>query len=364
MTRLPIARIARVAALAGLTAALSVLTSGCSDLGYLTQSVRGHLQLLDAARPVPEVLADPATAPALKDRLELAQRMRDFAVAELHLPDNASYRRYADLRRPAAVWNVVAAPELSLTLQTWCFPVVGCVAYRGYYQRDEAEAYAATLRARGLDVGVLPVPAYSTLGKIPGDHFADPLLNTFVNQPESELARSIFHELTHQVAFAPGDTVFNESFATTVERIGSARWLAAHGSQAARDEAARIERRREDFRTLTRIAREQLAQIYAGTAANDERRQGKAEKIATLQAAHEALKAGAWQGFGGYDAWFSGVNNATLGMVAAYDTLVPRFEQLLAAQDNDLTRFYAEVQRLAALPRDERWRQLGAAPPP
>jgi predicted aminopeptidase len=124
-----------------------VLTSGCSDLGYLTQSVRGHLQLLDAARPVPEVLADPATAPALKDRLELAQRMRDFAVAELHLPDNASYRRYADLRRPAAVWNVVAAPELSLTLQTWCFPVVGCVAYRGYYQRDEAEAYAATLRA-------------------------------------------------------------------------------------------------------------------------------------------------------------------------------------------------------------------------
>ena len=364
MIRLSIARFARLAAVAGLAFGLAAATSGCSDLGYLTQSVRGHLQLLDAARPVPDVLADPVTPPALRDRLALAQRMRDFAVSELHLPDNAGYRRYADLRRPAAVWNVVAAPELSLTLQTWCFPVVGCVAYRGYYQRDEAEAYAATLRAQGLDVGVLPVPAYSTLGKIPGDRFADPLLNTFVNQPESELARLIFHELTHQVAFAPGDTVFNESFAATVERIGSARWLAAHGSDAARDEALRIERRREDFRMLTRRTREQLARVYAGTESNDERRQGKAETIAALQAEHEALKAGAWQGFSGYDAWFGRVNNATLGIVAAYDTLVPRFEELLVAQGNDLPRFYAEVQRLAALPRDERWRQLGAVPPP
>jgi predicted aminopeptidase len=185
-----------------------------------------------------------------------------------------------------------------------------------------------------------------------------------VNQPESELARLIFHELTHQVAFASGDTVFNESFATTVERVGSARWLAAHGSEAARDDATLIERRREDFLTLTRSTREQLAQLYAGATSDDERRKGKAEKIAALQAEHAALKAGAWQGYSGYDAWFGRVNNATLGMVAAYDSLVPHFESLLAAQGNDLPRFYAEVQRLAALPRDERWRQLGATPPP
>jgi predicted aminopeptidase len=185
-----------------------------------------------------------------------------------------------------------------------------------------------------------------------------------VNQPESELARLIFHELTHQVAFASGDTVFNESFATTVERLGSARWLAAHGNDAARDDATLIERRREDFLTLTRSTREQLAQVYAGATSDDERRQGKAETIAALQAGHAALKAGAWHGYSGYDAWFGRVNNATLGMVAAYDTLVPHFELLLAAQGNDLPRFFAEVQRLAALPRDERWRQLGATPPP
>lgn len=342
-----------------LCALLASGTTGCSSLGYYAQSVSGHLKLLGAARPVPDVLADPATPQALKDRLVLTQRIRDYAVAALHLPDNDSYRRYADLQRPAAVWNVAAAPEFDLTLSTWCFPVVGCVAYRGYYDRAQAERYAAQLRAQGLDVGVYPVPAYSTLGKLPGSYFADPLLNTFVPWSEGELARLIFHELAHQVAFAPGDTMFNESFAATVERAGAVRWLTEHGGPAAREVWAGQVSRRADFRALTSAYRERLAALYRSDLSDDDKRQRKAELLTQLRAEHAALKAGPWRGYGGYDGWFEHVNNASFGMLAAYTEWVPQFEQLLAAQGGDWQRFYAEVQRLAALPAAERRRALG-----
>ena len=339
------------------------LQSGCGSMGYLAQSVQGHLGVLGAARPVGEVLADPNTPEALKVRLVLTQQMRDYAVKVLKLPDNDSYRRYADLKRNAAVWNVAAAPELSLTLRTWCFPVVGCVAYRGYYDREQAEAYAAQLRTSGFDAGVYAVPAYSTLGKIPGSYFADPLLNTFVQSTEGELARLIFHELSHQVAFAPDDTVFNESFATTVERVGTALWLAEHGSAAARDALALQAARRADFRALTATYRERLNTLYQSADSDDDKRRSKAELIRQLRVDHAALKAGAWQGYTGYDGWFDRVNNASFGVLAAYTELVPQFERLLAAQGGDLPRFYAEVQRLAALPMDERRRALQDARP-
>ena len=211
-----------------LAGAAVCLTSGCSTLGYYAQSATGHLEP-GAGGAAGAASGSPIRRRrrALKARLELSQRIRDFAVAELGEPDNASYRRYADLKRGAAVWNVVAAPELSLELKTWCFAVVGCVGYRGYYDRAEAEAFAAGLLAQErLDVSVYPVPAYSTLGKLPAaDWLADPLLNTFIDYPEGDLARLIFHELAHQVAFAPGDTLFNESFASAVEKIGLERWL-------------------------------------------------------------------------------------------------------------------------------------------
>ena len=337
-----------------------VAATGCSSLTYYAQSVSGHLQLLHAARPVPDWLADVATPDALKARLRLTQRLRDYAVTELKLPDNASYRRYADVQRNAAVWNVVAAPELSLRLQTWCFAVVGCVAYRGYYQRDAADAYAAPLRAQGAEVSVYGVPAYSTLGKLPGGYFADPLLNTFVNYPEGELARLIFHELSHQMAYASGDTEFNESFATTVERAGSARWLAAVGNEAARAEFVALDARRNDFRALTGRTRERLDALYASAATPAEKRRDKARLMAQLQADYAALKAGAWQGYAGYDGWFAHANNASFGVLAAYTDLVPQFERLLASVGGDLPRFYAAVQRLAALPIEQRQRALQA----
>jgi predicted aminopeptidase len=337
-----------------LAAGTVCLTSGCSTLGYYAQSVGGHLAMVRAARPVPEWLADPQTPAPLRARLELSQRIRDFAAAELKEPENASYRRYADLKRGAAVWNVVAAPELSLRLQTWCFPVVGCVGYRGYYERAEADAFAETLRAQALEASVYGVPAYSTLGLLPGALFADPLLNTFIDYAEGDLASLIFHELAHQIAFAKGDTVFNESFATSVERLGSARWLREHASPAARAEHERGDARRREFRALTMRYRERFEALYGGPASDPDKRIAKAALLAELRAEYEVLKRDRWGGYSGYDGWFARANNAAFGVLAAYNELVPNFERLFDREGRDFVRFYAEVKRIAELPPAER----------
>ena len=341
-------------AVAALATTTLCLTSGCATLGYYAQSVGGHWRLLSSARAVPEWLGDPESPPALRERLALSQRIRDYAVSELKLPDNASYRRYADLHRNAAVWNVVAAPELSLVLETWCFAVVGCVGYRGYFDRDAADALAAQLRGRGLEANVYAVPAYSTLGRLPGAFFSDPLLNTFIHYPEVELARLVFHELAHQVAYASGDTVFNESFATAVERIGSSRWLAERAGPAAQAEVAAFDARRRDFRALTSRTRGDLDGLYRSAASDADKRSAKAALMQQLRADHAALKAGPWAGFAGYDVWFANANNASFGVLAAYTELVPDFERLFEREGRDFTRFYAEVKRLAGLPQDER----------
>jgi predicted aminopeptidase len=311
------------------------LLSGCS-LGYYGQSIGGHLDLLQRARPVADWVDDGATPQELRERLRLAQRMRDFAVRELALPDNPSYRRYAELPRPAAVWNVVAAPELSLTLQTWCFPVVGCVGYRGYFDRAQADALAAQLRAQGLEVSVYGVPAYSTLGWTSWLG-GDPLLSTFIRWPEGELAR----------------LPFNESYATAVERLGVERWLRQADPAAQADYAAH-EARRQDFRALTAAVRRELEAVYRGTGSDETKRERKAAVMATLRADHQRLKHERWGGFAGYDGWFERANNASLGVLAAYDDLVPAFERLFEQQGRDFARFHAEVRRIAALPRAER----------
>jgi predicted aminopeptidase len=336
------------------------LTVGCSTLGYYAQSVGGHLDLLQRSRSLDELMKSEAATPeALRARLALAARIRDFAVSDLQLPDNRSYRRYSDLGRPAAVWNVTAAPELSLKLQTWCFPVVGCVGYRGYYERAEADAEAAALRARGLEVNVYGVPAYSTLGKLEWLG-GDPLLNTFIGWPEGELARLVFHELAHQVVYAADDTTFNESFATAVERIGVARWLALPAGDEARRQYAQLDARREDFRALTTRYRDRFEALYAADAPEAAKRQAKAALMAELRAEYATLKAGRWGGFAGYDGWFERANNASLGVLAAYNELVPGFERLYEREGRDFPRFYAAVARLAALPKAERHATLRA----
>jgi len=329
------------------------LTSGCSSIDYLSQSASGHIRLLAAARPVKDAIADPATPEALRKRLELTQRMREFAVTELHEPDNDSYRSYADLKRSAAVWNVVAAPELSLHLVTWCFPVVGCVGYRGYYDLASANAAAAPLKTEGLEVDVYEVPAYSTLGWMNWIG-GDPLLSTFVQWPEGDLSRLMFHELAHQVAYAAGDTTFNESFATAVEHIGSQRWLEKNATPEVRAKQVLTESRSDDFHVLVRAWRAKLDAMFRSNLPDAEKRVRKAELYAGMRADYEALKRGKWNGYAGYDHWFAKANNATMGTQGAYDDEVGAFERLFVAKGGDFDRFYAEVRRMAALTKPER----------
>ena len=354
----------RLALFLAALAALGVL-GGCTPVAYYAQSVQGHIALMTAARPIDDWLADPATPADLKPRLELARRIRAFAVSELALPDNASYHRYSDLKRRAAVWNVAAAPPDSLTLRRWCFPVVGCVGYRGYYDEAEARALAAQLeKDEGLEVRVYGVPAYSTLGWL---NWAggDPLLSTFIRYPEGELARMIFHELAHQVVYVRDDTMFNESYATAVERLGVRHWLATQASEQARRDYAAFDGRRRAFRQLSRDTRDELNRVYAQKTALAHDPQAlpalKSEAMTHFRQRYAALKAewaAAGTPFDGFDPWVAQANNAFFGIQAAYDELVPGFEALFAQVGGDWPRFHAAVRDLTRQPKAERQAQL------
>lgn len=329
--------------------------SGCGttlDPAYYWQSVSGHLHLVRAARPVSDWLADAQVSEPLRAKLQQAQRLRRFAVTELGLPDNPSYTRYADLKRRAAVWNVVAAPDDALQLRQWCFLALGCVGYRGYFDEAEARAFADTVRQGepALEVGVYPVPAYSTLGWT-NWMGGDPLLSTFIGYPEGELGRLIFHELAHQVVYVRDDTVFNESFATVVERLGGARWQAT-ASEAARADFARFDARRQQFRALSRQTREALRVAYA-LPERPQRLAAKQQAMEGFRSGYAALKT-QWGGFAGFDAWAGQANNALFAAQAAYDELVPGFEALFEREGRDFARFYDAVRALARRPKDER----------
>ena len=333
-----------------------VFLPGCQTLGYYAQAVNGQLAIWNASAPIERVLEEDDTTPELRQRLELVSSIRTFASEELALPDNDSYRNYADLGRPYVLWNVFAAPELSLEPETWCFLFAGCVAYRGYFSEDDARQFAAELRERGLDVYVGGVPAYSTLG-----WFDDPVLNTFIGYPDAELARMIFHELAHQIAYAAGDTVFNESFATAVELEGVRRWLESSGQSELFAAFERSRARYRDFLDLVMRTRRDLEAIYQSEVPDGVKRAQKAQAFERMLASYGQLKT-SWGGYRGFDPWFSeSLNNAKLGSIAAYNELVPAFQRLLTRHDGNLGDFYETVRELAALPLEERRGRLAGA---
>jgi predicted aminopeptidase len=336
-------------------ACLALLVSGCANIGYYWQSVSGQLEIWRRERPVAEVLADPAAAQALKDKLARVLEVRAYASRELSLPDNQSYRRYADLERPFVVWNVFAAPEFSVEPLRWCLAFAGCINYRGYFEKAAAEQFAAELARQGLEVYVGGVPAYSTLG-----WFDDPVLSTFIHFPDVEIARLVFHELAHQVAYAKDDTAFNESFATAVEQEGVRRWVARAGDARQFEEFERNRRARREFAQLVQKARGRLEALYRTRLAPEAMRERKGALLAALDAEYRALKAG-WGGVDRYDRWFAQQpDNAQLASVGLYTQLVPAFEALLSRERGDLGRFYAAVKELAALPADQRTARLAA----
>lgn len=355
---MPVSSARAFSAFKALVCSLPFCLCGCQTIGFYAQAVNGQLAVWRATEPIESLLEDEQTDPALRQRLLLVSEIRAFASEALELPDNASYRSYADLKRAYVVWNVFAAPEFSLEPVTWCFPFAGCVGYRGYFSREGADKFATNLKDTGLngtnlDVFVGGVPAYSTLG-----WFADPVLNTFIGYPDAELARLIFHELAHQIAYAPGDTVFNESFATTVELEGVRRWL-EHGGRSAQFEAFNVARRRQqDFLDLVMRTRALLDALYQQDMPDQEKRSMKVDTYKQMRSEYLQLKQ-EWGGFSGYDLWFeNSLNNAKLSSVAAYNQLVPAFQQLLARNGGALGPFYEAVVALTKLTVEQRREQL------
>ena len=330
----------------------ALILAGCAQFRYYVQAAQGQYSLWSDARPIEDWLGDPSTDPQLKARLEKALLIRKFAVRELGLPDNASYKNYAALTRPFVLWNVVATPELSLRPIQWCFPIAGCVSYRGYYSKEDAQSYADELRKEGDDVQVAGVPAYSTLG-----WFSDPLLSTFINYSDAELARMVFHELAHQVVYVPGDSQFNEGFATAVEEAGVNRWLELYGTDAMREAYIRYNARRQDFLELLVRHRKMLADNYARKTSLKHKREEKARIFAHLKSDYQKLKE-SWGGYSGYDRWFAEpLNNAHLSAVGTYHDYLPAFRALLK-KESTFVRFYAAVQKLATLDLAQRQQQL------
>ncbi|HKU47467.1 MAG TPA: aminopeptidase [Burkholderiales bacterium] len=301
--------------------------AGCQSLAYYSQAIGGHLRLLAKARPVEDWLADPATPPELKQRLQTARRIREFASSELKLPDNKSYLAYADLERPFVVWNVFAAPELSVEPKGECFPFTGCVSYRGFYAEEDARRHADKLRAQGYDVYVGGVPAYSTLG-----WSDDPLLSTFIRYSDAQLARLLFHELAHQVVYAKNDTTFNESFAVAVEEEGVKRWLLAEGRSGELADFQATQVRKRELAERVAQTRERLALVYRSSLSREQMLEQKRGEWARLRASYPGIPAEP--------------NNAFLVSIAVYTELVPAFERLLA-KSGSFERFYDEVKKLA-----------------
>lgn len=332
-----------------------VVLSGCTSIGYYYQLAEGQIALSRAARPIAKIAQDPSADPALKLRLQMALSARQWAVTALALPDNLSYSRYAPLGRPFTLWNVFATPELSVDGIEHCFPIAGCVNYRGYFRQADAEAEAARLAAQGFDTFVAGALAYSTLGKL-----NDPIVSPLLRYDDARLVATIVHELAHQKLYVPGDTLFNESYASFVEDAGGAEWLSTQQGVVA---APRYAERDDQFQALVLQTRAALASAYKNAADDAERRAQKAEILARFSADYAALKA-SWGGWTGYDwFWQSPPNNAKLLPFGLYRQFVPAFAVLFERHGRDWRKFHAAAAELAALPANERLKQLQSLMP-
>jgi len=326
--------------------------SGCFELEYYLSAATGHLQIISKRRSIEDLLHEQSTPPDLQARLKQVSEIRDYASRQLLLPENGSYRSFVQLDRPYVVWNVVATPEFSLTPQQWCFPIAGCVSYRGYFDLEKANEFAQSLDRQHFDTAVVGSPAYSTL-----QWFDDPVLSTFSNWPLPSIANLIFHELAHQKLYLPGDSMFNESFATTVGQIGIDLWLQEQHDPQMTERYRRQQERQRQFNELLLETRAELEKLYASHQPETEMRITKQTIFANLRQSYAQLRE-SWQGFSGYDAWFSQVNNARFASINTYHRWVPAFNLVFAQEKHDLQSFYRRCQVIADLPNQQRQQLL------
>jgi len=331
----------------------TLCATGCESIRYYGQAICGQVSILNKRQPIDRLLTEKEIPEKLKVKLRQVLRIQKFAENELYLPANKNYLSFVKLERPYVTWNVFAAPEFSFAPKTWCFPIVGCTAYRGYFSEKNARTYAEKLKKTGLDIFIGGVTAYSTLG-----WFDDPILSTVIYRSEAGLAALIFHELAHQILYVRDDTTFNESFATAVEQEGLRLWMMATNNDQAHRDYLQSHERRLEFNTLILKYRDQLESLYRKDIPLDEKQHQKASIIKALREEYEHLKR-RWQGYSGYDLWFrEPINNAKINAVATYHELVPAFQKLIQRTRGDLKQFYQICQNLARKPKVKRLQEL------
>ena len=317
-----------------------VLLPACQTVRFFGQAIGGEFEILRKSRPNKEVMADPRTKPALRHQLEAVETIRRFASEQLTLPGNESFGKYADLGREHVVWVLYAAPEFSLKPKTWYYPIIGNMDYRGYFCKKDTEAMADQLRGEGYDVFVGGVDAYSTLG-----WFHDPILNTFVDYPDIDLAETIFHELTHRKLFHPGETTFNESLANTVAEEGVKRWLKYEGRLADLHNYQQcLVRRREFYQEIDR-SRKTLEKLYASDRSEEEKRREKDAVLTKLRDQFRELRR-RWGGHGLEEWLLENLNNGHIVSLNIYADKMPVFQSLLAECGGDLELFFKKAAKL------------------
>jgi predicted aminopeptidase len=338
----------------------AALLSACGNLGYYAQAVGGHLDIHARASDIDALLTHAQLTPALRRQLQRHQQLLAFAEGHLQLPANGSYQRYADLDRPYATWTLVATDEFSITPMRKCFPLFGCLSYRGYFKQADAEAEASRLRHSGMDVSISGSSAYSSLG-----WSKDPLLSSMLMQSIPGLAETLLHELAHQKRYVRHDTAFNEAFASTVASQGTQRWLLQQGLHQERAAYLRANKQREAFRHLIGQTRETLKRLYQQPMDTRQMRRQKAAVFARMQQQYRQLREQRDMA-AGHDNWMrQDLNNAHLALVATYQQLLPDFARLLERCDGNLTRFYQAVELLGQVPahqRNERLKRQDCAP--
>ena len=329
---------------------LITFLSACSGPGYYLQAVSGQWRLMHSRQDIQSLLDNPATSSELGADLVAAEQIKAFAESNLDLPSNGSYSSYVEVDGDALVWNVVATEEFSLEAKKWCFPVAGCVPYRGFFKQQKAKDSAAQLRKKGMDVFVSPAAAYSSLG-----WFNDPLLSTMVSGSDIRLAAYLFHELAHQRLYIKGDGLFNEGYASFVEETGIKLWLESKQRQDELFQRQRLQNASKDFQKLIGEVRYDLADIYQTDKPETIKRQLKAEVFQSFSDSYEQLSTEKWSGKRYYASWFEGpVNNARLALYNTYEGSHCAFQELFDQARGDLLEFHRLAEQKSRLQIEDR----------
>ena len=328
---------------------VSIFLQSCSSLGYYWEKIQGHAEIVNNQVPVQDVIDNPETSSIVRERLINVQAARDFATKVLQLPDNESYRNYVDIGRENAVWTVVATQPYSIKPKEWCFFIVGCLSYRGYFSKQKADEFAEELKKQNMDVYVSGTKAYSTLG-----WFNDPLLSSMLYKSEAYRVGIIFHELAHQKIYVEDDTASNEAFASTVELEGVKTWFNQAEKKHMYKDYLISRQRDEDFKNLLKQTRRQLNTLYNNESKKVDVEKQKVKVFELLQVAYKEFKH-RWDNYSGYDKWMSNkLNNAHLALISTYNDRIPAFQALFKKANYDYKSFYEKVEQLMSIEKNKR----------